>query len=157
MLAILPGQSAYLRRRHGFPPGINAQGGKPVSAENRLTADQLAALVPGDVVTIESGAEFGRRRYVNGTVARSTDRHVVVRVGSYVECYRLRDGVRDGGAGYAELVDDAPRAGDEAQRRARQLDQLYRDWTRHRGDLDRLQQLHAAIGKLLEESTASVR
>jgi hypothetical protein len=125
-----------------------------VSAENRLTAEQLAALAPGDVVTVESGAEFGRRRHTTGTVARLTDRHVVVRVGSFVELFRLRDGVRDGG-GYAELVDNGPRLEGEAHRRARQIDLLYRDWTRNRGDLDRLQQLHVAIGELLEESTAS--
>jgi hypothetical protein len=144
--------AAYLRHRHGFPPGNTTEGRKIVSAENRLTAVQLAALAAGDVVTIESGAEFARRRHTTGTVARLTDRHVVVRVGSFVECYRLRDGIRDGG-GYAELVDDIHNRADEAHRRARQIDLLYRDWTRHRGDLDRLQRLHAAISDVLEDNS----
>ena len=76
-----------------------------MSAENRLTAEQLAALGPGDLATIESGAEFGRRRQTTATVARITARHVVVRCGAYIECYGLRDGMRDGGGGRAELVD----------------------------------------------------
>ncbi len=127
-----------------------------MSAENRLTADQLAALVPGDTVTIESGIEFNRRRYTTGTVARITGRHVVVRCGAYVECYRLRDGIRHGSAGHAELVDHGPRADDEAQRRTRQIDLLYREWSRNRGDLERLQRLHEAITEMLEEQTAGV-
>jgi hypothetical protein len=49
-----------------------------VSAENRLTADQIAALSPGDAVTIESGAEFGRRRYATATVVRLLASHVGV-------------------------------------------------------------------------------
>jgi hypothetical protein len=128
-----------------------------VSADNRLTAEQLAALSPGDVVVIESGIEYNRRRYAKGTVARITARHVVVRCGQYVECYRLRDGIRDGGAGRAELVDHGPRADDESQRRARQIDVLYREWTRNRGDLDRLWRMQEAITELLQESTVVER
>jgi hypothetical protein len=41
-----------------------------VRAENRLTAEQLAALSPGDAVTIESGQDFGRRRYATGRIVR---------------------------------------------------------------------------------------
>ena len=65
-----------------------------MSGENRLTAEQLSALIPGDVVTLESGNEFGGRRHTTGTVARITARHVVVRCGAYIECYGLRDGLR---------------------------------------------------------------
>ena len=43
-----------------------------MSAENRLTADQLAAMAPGDAVTVESHAEFSRRRYTPGTIVRVT-------------------------------------------------------------------------------------
>ena len=128
-----------------------------MSAENRLTADQLAALKPGDAVTIESGQEFGRRRHRAGTVARITTRHVVVRCGSFVECYRLQDGVRDGGAGRAELVNDGQRQEDGAQRRLRQIDALYRDWSRNRTDHERLHRLHEAIAEVLEESSIGVR
>jgi hypothetical protein len=41
-----------------------------VSVEIRLTAEQLAALEPGDTVTIESEASFGRPRHATGTIAR---------------------------------------------------------------------------------------
>jgi hypothetical protein len=66
-----------------------------VSAENRLTAEQFAALRPGKTVTVESGAEFGRRRYVTATVVRVNGSHVVVscegpRGGKFVELYGLR-------------------------------------------------------------------
>jgi hypothetical protein len=125
-----------------------------VSAENRLTAEQLAALVPGDVVTIESGAEVGRRRYTTGTIARVTSRHVVVRCGAYVECYDLRDGFRDGGAGRAELVNGGPLP--ERGGRTRQIDRLYRDWSRNRTDLERLQRLQEAISEVLEENAAAI-
>ncbi len=113
-----------------------------MAADNRLTSDELMALTPGDNVTIESGHDFARRRYTTGTVARMTDRHVVVRCGAYVECYGLRDGIRDGGAGRAELVRSEPLRGDQVQRKSRQI--------------HRLAQLHAAIGEVLEESTVDV-
>jgi hypothetical protein len=125
-----------------------------VSAENRMTTEQLAALVPGDVVTIESGHEFGGLRYTTGTVARIATRHVVIRCGAYVECYSLRDGNRDGGAGRAELVNDGPRQAQGVRGRSRRLDRLYREWARNRTDLDRLQRLHEAIGEVLEETSA---
>lgn len=126
-----------------------------MSAENRLTSEQLAALVPGDVVTIESGAEVGRRRYTTGTVARVTARHVVVRCGAYVECYGLQDAMRDGGAGRAELVHGGPLP--ERGGRSRQIDRLYRDWARNRTDLERLHRLQDAISEVLEENAAAIR
>jgi hypothetical protein len=49
-----------------------------VAAEERLTADQLAALVPGDPVTIETAADFTRPRYSTGTVVRLEGTQVVV-------------------------------------------------------------------------------
>jgi hypothetical protein len=49
----------------------------------------------------------------------------------------------------------APRADDEAQRRVRQTDLLYREWTRDHGDLERLRRMHEAIGEVLDECTAS--
>jgi len=127
-----------------------------VSAENRLSVEQLAALAPGDAVTIESGAEFGRRRWSTGTVARITTRHVVVRSGAYVECYGLRDGVRDGGVGRAELINGQPDLDDEAKRRARQIDVVYREWTRNRTDVETVCRLRDAITEYLERTTVSV-
>ena len=47
---------------------------------NRLTADQIAALNPGDTVTIESGAEVGRPRHSTGTVTRIGTTHLTVSV-----------------------------------------------------------------------------
>jgi hypothetical protein len=41
-----------------------------VAADNRLTAEQLAALAPGDPVTIEITADFRKPRYSTGTVVR---------------------------------------------------------------------------------------
>jgi hypothetical protein len=84
-------------------------GPEAVSAENRLTAEQVAALSPGDNVTIESGSEFGRRRYATATVVRLLGSRIVVkcegpRGGTFVGRYGRRDGVGDSG-GRAELID----------------------------------------------------
>src|SRR3954471_19553624 len=92
-----------------LPPGLRPGGeATQLAAENRLTAEQLAALRPGDTVAVESGAEFGRRRHATATVVRVNASHVVVscegpRGGKFVELYGLRDGVRRGG-GHAEPV-----------------------------------------------------
>ena len=87
-----------------------------MAADNRLTAEQLAALQPGDV-TIDSGHEFIRPRYATGEVVRVGTTHVIVCCDGakgvrYVEQLRLRDGLRDG-RGRAEFVrsDQAPRQG----------------------------------------------
>ncbi len=131
-----------------------------MGVDNRLTADQLAALSPGDPVVIESGAESGRPRHTAGVVVRADGPHIAVSVRSprgaaYVEQYRRRDGSRVGGQMRAELINadaDAP-VPQEAQRRTRHIDLLFRDWTRHRTDVDRLRALHEAIGDCLEDST----
>jgi hypothetical protein len=128
-----------------------------MSEENRLTAEQLAALAPGDTVTIESGSEFGRRRLVTGTVGRITATHVAINCGRYVECYGLHDGIRDGGAGRAELVNDGLLQEAGRQSRARRINRLYREWARNRTDLERLQRLQEATGEVLDESATSLR
>ncbi len=69
-----------------------------------------------------------------------------------MECY----GLRDGSAGRAELVHGLGQEDVPARRRAREIDQLYRDWARNRADLHRLERLHAAISEALEENTAGV-
>jgi hypothetical protein len=131
-----------------------------LSAENRLTAEQLAALAPGDVVTVESGQEFGRRRHVTATVVRVDGSSVFVRCNgprgaSYVERYGLRDGFRVGGGTRAELVNPPPgepAARDLLLRETRQIDLLYRAWNRRREDVQALRQLHIAIGAYLDDA-----
>jgi hypothetical protein len=50
-----------------------------VAADNRLTAEQIAALLePGDTVTIESAADLARPRHALGTVVRVAGPHIVV-------------------------------------------------------------------------------
>ncbi|SFU08554.1 hypothetical protein SAMN05660657_05535 [Geodermatophilus amargosae] len=122
-----------------------------MSVDNRLTDDQLATLSPGDSVVIESG----RPRHSTGTVVRAEGPHIAVSVRSprgaaYVEQYRRRDGSRIGGRIPAKLINaDAP-VPQEAQRRTRHIDSLFRDWARHRTDVNRLRALHDAIGECLE-------
>jgi hypothetical protein len=133
-----------------------------LSAQNRLPAAQLAALAPGDAVTVESGAEFGRRRLASGRVVRVDGTCVTVscqgpRGGTFVERYSLRDGLRMGGGNRAELVlpELLDAAGDEQRRRMHRVDVLFRAWTRDRGDVEALRRLHAAIGECLEGEPAS--
>jgi hypothetical protein len=134
-----------------------------VAAENRLTADQLAALAPGDAVAIESGTEFGRRRYTPGAVVRVDAFQVVVscrgpRGSKYVERYGLRDGVRLGGGTRAELVNAEPEstaARDLLVQQTRQVDAAYREWSRRRADVEALRALRAAIDELLVASPVS--
>ena len=131
-----------------------------MSIENRLTVDQLAALVSGDEVVIETAAESSRPRRTTGTVVRADGPYLAVSVRSprgaaYIEQYRRRDGSRVGGRVSAELVHadaDEPVLGD-AQWRSRHIDTLFRDWKRNRADLDRLRALHDAIGECLEGAT----
>ncbi|MGY1640046.1 hypothetical protein ACI782_02800 [Geodermatophilus sp. SYSU D00703] len=132
-----------------------------MSVENRLSADQLAALEPGDTVTIESEASFGRPRRAAGTVVRVTGPDIVVKVLSrhgvtHQERYRRRDGVRVGGVSRAELVGaDArdPSATSEGRHRAQRIHNLYRSWNRNPSDLEALRQLHRAIGDYLVANT----
>lgn len=133
-----------------------------MGVQNRLTADQIAALVPGDTVTIESGAEFGRSRHTTGTVVRVGTSHVVVscngpRGGTFIEHYGLRDGIRAGG-GRAELVNPdgaAPPARDLVRRRTQRIDVLYQQWSRRRADVEALRQLHDAIGNYLKDASVN--
>jgi hypothetical protein len=66
-----------------------------VGIDNRLTADQLASLTAGDSVTIESGADFGRKRYRSGRVVRIDPFDIMVNApgpkgGSFIERYSRR-------------------------------------------------------------------
>jgi hypothetical protein len=134
-----------------------------VGAENRLTTEQLAALSPGDVVTVESGLEFGRRRHTTATVVRVDGFCVTVRCpgprgGTFVERYGLRDGLRVGGGTRAELVDAQPvdPAGAEQRRQVQRIDALFRAWSRNRRDDEALRRLHAAIGERLDAQSADL-
>lgn len=78
-----------------------------MAAENRLTDEQLAALAPGDMVTIEISGDFRRPKLSTGTVVRPKGPYVVVSVRSpgavpYVHRFGRRDGGRPGRR--AELV-----------------------------------------------------
>jgi hypothetical protein len=130
-----------------------------VAADNRLTADQLAALAPGDPVVIESAADVGRPRRSAGTVVRIEGPHVVVSWRSargvlYLHRYGRRDGLRIGGGHRAELVNaqvsisGAP----EQRHRERRIDEAYRAWARSRGDVEKLRDLQAAISACLDDS-----
>ncbi len=133
-----------------------------MATDSRLTAEQIAALAPGDSVTIESGAEFARLRYTTGTVVRMGATHVVVRVegprgGTFIERYSLRYGLRDGG-GRAELVNansDDPAAGKQLRQRTQRIDAAYRQWNRRRADVEALRELQNAVSEYMAEATTS--
>ena len=76
----------------------------------------------------------------------------------YVHEFGVRDGVRVGTGGRAELVTaDAPEPTSVEQRRqAARVDAAYREWTRERGDLDRLRVLREAVDQYLDERLTSV-
>ena len=60
-------------------PRASTEGGvHRVALDNRLTAEQLAALSPGDPVTVEFVRDYRRPKHVAGTVLRSVGSHVLV-------------------------------------------------------------------------------
>jgi hypothetical protein len=132
-----------------------------VGAENRLTAEQLAALAAGDTVTIGTAVGGRRPSLTTGTVVRIEPTQIVVSVkgrggGTFVEGYGRRDGVRVGGGNRAELVSldlDDPSAQDVLRRHTHPIDLLYREWSRRRTDVEALRRLHDAIGDYLEETS----
>jgi hypothetical protein len=71
---------------------------------------------------------------------------------TYVECFGRRDGVRVGGLGRAELINSQGLRVEttEQRRQTVQIDALYRDWVRHRTDVEKLRRLPAAITECLE-------
>lgn len=134
-----------------------------MAVDNRLTADQLAALAPGDPVTIEFVRDHRRPKHVAGTVVRLVGSRIVVSCRSdrgvgYVHEFTRRDGLRIGTGGRTELVTaDAPEPTSVEQRRnAARVDAAYREWARNRDDVDRLRQLREAIDECLEDRLTSV-
>ena len=128
-----------------------------MAAHNRLTADQIAALEPGDTVAIESAADFGRPRYTVGTVVRVAGRHIVVSCRSprgvrYVHQFDRRTGVRIGGGAVAQLVATEAADGTEQHPQLARVEAAYREWARHRADVDKLRRLQDAIAECLEDS-----
>jgi hypothetical protein len=132
-----------------------------VAAGNRLTREQLAALAPGDTVTIETGSDFGRSRHTTGTVVRTGPFHVVVSVagprgGTFIERYSLRDGLRDSGrAGLVATDTDNPATRDLLRRRTQRIDTAYRRWSRRRADAEALRELQDAISDYMAETRTS--
>jgi hypothetical protein len=132
-----------------------------VAAENRLSSEQLAALTPGDTVTVELSGDFRRPRRSQGTVVRIEGACLVVSERSprgvpYVERYSRRDGLRIGRGTVAHLVDgDADGLPtDDERRRQLQIEAAYRAWVRNRADVDRLRALHAAVSGALGDDRA---
>ena len=135
-----------------------------MAVDNRLTADQLAALAPGDSVTIEFVRDYRRPKHVAGTVVRLVGSRIVVSCRSdrgvgYVHEFTRRDGVRVGTGGRAELVAaDAPEPTSvEQRRRAVRIDAAYREWARarNRDDAERLIALREAIDHCLGDRLTS--
>lgn len=113
-----------------------------MSADDRVTDVQLAALRRGDQVVIETGGDFRRARQCDGRVVRITGTHIIVSMRSdrgvpYVHRFCRRNGVSTDGTRLSDLVhpdglaDTAPSA---QRRHAVQIDALYREWERTRED-----------------------
>ena len=135
-----------------------------MAVDNRLTAEQLAALTPGDPVTVEFVRDFRRRKYLPGTVLRLVGSRIVVccrtdRGGKYVHEFDRRSGARIGSGQQAELVAaDVPEPTSTEQRRlATQVDAAYREWTRNRGDVERLRAMQRAIQDCLDGSAVTTQ
>jgi hypothetical protein len=124
-----------------------------VAVDNRLTAEELAALAPGDVVAIEISGDFRKPRYSRGTVVRLEGSCTVVSWRSprgvpYVHRYALRNGVRIGGGHPAQLVQPEtadPMPTDADRQRLRRIEAAYQEWIRDRSNVDRLRRHQAAI------------
>jgi hypothetical protein len=127
-----------------------------MAVDNRLSGEQLAALTPGDPVTIEFVRDFRRPKHVAGTVVCFVGSHVAVSCRSdrgvrYVRHFDRR-GVRVGGGGHAELVAAAAPepASTEQRRQAARVDGADREWAHNRNDVKRLRQLRAAVDDALD-------
>jgi hypothetical protein len=116
-----------------LPPGIDPREKSNVAAENRLTAQQLAVLSPGDTVTVEVSEDFRRPRRRAGTVVRVEGSQLVISERSprgvpYVERFSRRDRLRLCRGDTAELVDGSADTAVTSEERRRQMrvDAAYR-------------------------------
>ncbi|MGY1618122.1 hypothetical protein ACI797_15390 [Geodermatophilus sp. SYSU D00691] len=130
-------------------------------AEHKLTAEQLAALAPGDAVTVEISGNFRRPRVCIGIVVRLKGSRLVVSTRSdrgvgYVHRFDRRDGVRVGDghrAGLVNLEAVSEAAGATEQRQqVFSIDAPYREWVRKPSDVDRLhRRLQEAVNARLKD------
>src|SRR4051794_15440579 len=142
------GRRGYIQTAPRPPPGHSApEEESSVAAGHRLTRAQLAALAPGDPVTVETGADFGRWRHTTGTVVRTDPSHLVAqhrtpRGGTFIQRYPLRDALRDSG-GRAQLVitdTNTPATRDLPRHRTQRIDTA----NRRRADVEALRELRDA-------------
>src|SRR3954469_20887002 len=142
------GRRGYIQTAPRPPPGRSApEEESSVAAGHRLTRAQLAALAPGDPVTVEAGADFGRWRHTTGTVVRTGPSHLVAqhrtpRGGTFIQRYPLRDALRDSG-GRAQLVitdTNTPATRDLPRHRTQRIDTA----NRRRADVEALRELRDA-------------
>ena len=128
-----------------------------MAADNRLTGKELAALSPGDAVTIETSGDFRRPRYSAGAVVRLAGSCIVVSCRSargvpYVHQFDRRTGGRIGGGAVAQLVTVEGADDTEQDRQLAQVEAASREWARHRTDVDKLRRLRDAVSECLDES-----
>ena len=70
----------------------------------------------------------------------------------YVHQFDRRTDVRIGGGALAELVTGAAADDTERHRQLARVEAAYREWERHRTDVDKLRRLRDAISECLDES-----
>jgi hypothetical protein len=134
-----------------------------LSAEHRLSREQLEALAPGDTVTIQRAGDLRRPRRELGTVLRLQGSRLVVsttgaRGGVYIEEFSRRDGLGLGGSRPLQLVDDvadSPATGEQRRQQMR-IDAAYRAWARNRSDLGKLRELQAVVRTALADASVPV-
>lgn len=131
-----------------------------MSYNNRLPADQIASLEPGDTVIIESSiGTFARSQVRTGKVAKLTAKQVVVHYPGVRGTTEVRFRKQDAGQvgdGYGYLLDPTHPttvdrlARDRRESRRQQIDALAGRWSRERDNLNLLRQLHTAVGEYLD-------
>jgi hypothetical protein len=160
-----PGRTCAAHGARSADTHLDDGGGTAVSFDNRTTTDQLAALVPGDVVTFEVNEGFRDTAVQTGTEVKLTPTQLVVHYQGAndrtIEVrYRRQDGRRIGGSYGDWLIDPThPRTVQVAEasarrRRQRRIDSLADRWARERENLDLLRRLQVAIGEYLDAEVA---
>jgi hypothetical protein len=127
-----------------------------VAVDNRLTTEQLAALPPGDPVTIEIVHDFRRPKHVAGTLVGSSARRPsspAAATAASRTCTTSTAAGSGSAAGDTRMVAAAAPEPVSAEQRhqAARVDAAYRDWTRNGDDVDRLRELREAIDECLND------